>query len=83
MLGNRTAASLARERLRAAGVTREPELVDEHHSSEEGRRRYFQANPPKGWRRLLPIGLQTPPKPYDDYVAILLAERYVRAHTES
>jgi len=52
-------------------------LVDEHRSSEQGRRRYFRANPPRGWRRLLPIGLQTPPRPYDDYVAIILAERYL------
>ena len=83
VLGNRTAAGLVRERLQAAGVTRAPEMVDEHHSSEEGRRRYFLANPPKGWRRLLPIGLQTPPKPYDDYVAVLLAERYTHARAES
>ncbi len=76
VLGNRTAGGSVRERLQAAGVTRVPELVEEHRSSEEGRRRYFRANPPKGWRRLLPIDLQTPPKPYDDYVAILLAERY-------
>jgi hypothetical protein len=83
VMGNRTAGSLVRERLQEAGVRRAPELVDEHRSSEEGRRRYFQANPPKGWRRLLPTSLQTPPKPYDDYVAILLAERYARARSES
>ncbi len=54
-------------------------LVDEHHSTEEGRRRYFRENPPRGWRRLLPLGLQTPPKPYDDYVAVILAERYLES----
>jgi RNase H-fold protein (predicted Holliday junction resolvase) len=54
-------------------------LVDEHRSTEEGRRRYFRENPPRGWRRLLPLGLQTPPKPYDDYVAVILAERYLES----
>jgi len=52
-------------------------LVDEHRSTEQGRRRYFRHNPPRGWRRLLPLGLQTPPCPYDDYVAVVIAERYL------
>lgn len=78
-VGNRTAASVVRERLSAAGVPLEPVLVDEHHSSEEGRRRYFQANPRKGWRRLVPVSMQTPPTAYDDYVAVILAERYARS----
>ena len=54
-------------------------LVDEHRSTEEGRRRYFRENPPRGWRRLLPLGLQTPPRPYDDYVAVIIAERYLES----
>jgi len=54
-------------------------LVDEHRSTEQGRRRYFRENPPRGWRRLLPLGLQTPPRPYDDYVAVIIAERYLES----
>jgi hypothetical protein len=79
LLGDRTAGKEVRDRLIAAGVTLPPTLVDEHRSSEEGRRRYLLAHPARGWRRLLPLGLQTPPVPYDDYVAIILAERYLRA----
>ncbi len=79
VLGDRTAAKGVRQALREAGVSLTPTVVDEHRSSEEGRRRYFQANPPRGWRRLLPVTLQTPPGPYDDYVAVVLAERYVRS----
>jgi hypothetical protein len=76
VVGDRTAAN---EILRAlsARVRVQTALVDEHRSSEQGRRRYFRENPPRGWRRLLPIGLQTPPRAYDDYVAIVLAERYL------
>ena len=79
VVGSRTAGGQVREALRHAGVALEPVLVEEHRSSEEGRRRYFAANPPKGWRRLLPISMQTPPTPYDDYVAVILAERYLRS----
>jgi hypothetical protein len=49
--------------------------VDEAGTTLLARARYFREHPPSGWRRLLPVGLQTPPEPYDDYVAILLAER--------
>lgn len=50
--------------------------VDERHTTEKARARYWRHNPPRGWRRLLPVTLQVPPVPVDDYVAILLAERY-------
>lgn len=53
-------------------------VVNEAYTSEEARRRYLRENPPKGWRRLIPSWLRTPDRPYDDYVAIILAERYWR-----
>ena len=77
LLGDRTAAKEVGRRLRESGCPLEPLLIDEHRSSEEGRRRYLRDNPRRGWRRLLPIGLQTPPRAYDDYVAVILAERYL------
>lgn len=51
-------------------------LVDEFKTSEEARLRYVKENPPTGWKRLIPQSLRTPDAPYDDYVAIILAERY-------
>lgn len=77
LLGDRTAAKEVGRRLGRSECPLEPVLVDEHRSSEQGRRRYFRDNPRRGWRRLLPIGLQTPPRAYDDYVAVILAERYL------
>ena len=78
VLGDRTGAqdvaAAIDARANAAAV-----LVDEHRSTEHGRRRYFRDNPPRGWRRLLPLGLQTPPCPYDDYVAVVIAERYLES----
>ena len=54
------------------------QVMNESYTSEEARRRYLRDNPPKGWRRLIPACLRTPDKPYDDYVAVILAERYWR-----
>jgi RNase H-fold protein (predicted Holliday junction resolvase) len=51
-------------------------LVDEAHSSEEARRR-FVMDRTRGWRRLVPVSLRYPNEPYDDYVAVILAERYL------
>lgn len=51
-------------------------LLDEHMSTVEAKALYWELNPPTGWRRLLPVSLQTPPVPIDDYVAIILARRY-------
>ena len=51
-------------------------VVDERNSTWEARLRYWLAHPPSGWRKLLPIGLLTPPCAIDDFAAIILGERY-------
>jgi RNase H-fold protein (predicted Holliday junction resolvase) len=51
--------------------------VDEYETTRFARTLYFSENPPAGWRRLVPIGLQVPPRPVDDYAAILIARRYL------
>jgi len=53
-------------------------LVDEHLSTQEARIRYFRENQPQGLKKFLPITMQTPPEPYDHYVALILAERYLQ-----
>ena len=52
--------------------------VEEAYTSEEARKRWVQDNPPMGLQRLLPQSLRCPDAPYDDYVAIILAERWWR-----
>jgi hypothetical protein len=49
-------------------------VVEEAHTTERARRRYWVENPPRGWRRFVPRGMLTPPEPYDDLAAVLLAE---------
>lgn len=51
--------------------------VPERRTSEMARRRYLTEHPARGWRRLIPLGLRTPDQPYDDYVAVILAERHI------
>lgn len=54
-----------------------PRLVDEKHTTELAKLRYFQEYPPKGVWRMVPLGLQTPPTCYDDFAAVVMAERYL------
>ncbi|MBS2035469.1 Holliday junction resolvase RuvX [bacterium] len=50
------------------------EVVDEFRTTERARGRYFQDHPPRGFWRLVPLGLQTPAVAIDDYAAIVMAE---------
>ena len=52
-------------------------LVDERETTLRARALYFADHPPRGWRRLLPISMQVPPRPIDDYAAALIARRYL------
>lgn len=60
-----------------SGLGRPVELVPERGTSLEARRRYFRDHPPRGLARLVPEGLRVPPRPVDDYVAVILAERFL------
>jgi RNase H-fold protein (predicted Holliday junction resolvase) len=54
-------------------------VVDEKDTTYQARERYWEHNPRRGWRRILPSTLQVPPEPLDDFVALILAERVLRA----
>lgn len=58
-------------------------LVDEYETTRGARSLYFADHPPRGWRRLLPIGLQVPRGPVDDYAAILIARRFLARGAEA
>lgn len=74
-LGEGTNARRVRAALGSLGLP--VDLVDEYETSRAARALYFREHPPRGWRRLVPIGLQLPPRPIDDYAAILIARRYL------
>lgn len=77
IIGNGTTSTQA---VRSAGkASKLPvELINEEYTSMLARKHYFEDNPPRGLRRLIPVSLQTPDRPYDDYVAIILAKRYLQ-----
>lgn len=74
-LGDGTGSAAARAALEGAGHP--VRLVDERHSSEEGRRLYFRDHPPRGLARLLPPGLRSPGRLVDDYAAYAIALRWL------
>lgn len=52
-------------------------LIDERGTTLAARERFWQLEPPRGWRRLVPKGLRLPPRDWDDVVAQLLLERHL------
>lgn len=52
--------------------------VPESHTTERARKRYWQENPLSGLAKLWPTSLRTPPCPVDDWVAIILAEDWLK-----
>ena len=77
VIGDRTYSKKVRESLQSLNLA--IESVDENRSSIEGRYRYLKENT-TGLAKLLPIGLRTPKQPYDDYVAVVLAERFLKGN---
>ena len=53
-------------------------VIDERDTSLQARERYWEHHPRRGLRRLLPATMQTPPDPFDDFVALILAERVLQ-----
>lgn len=77
VIGDRTHSQKIRAKLQLFNLPIEP--VDENRSSLEGRYRYLKENT-TGLAKLLPVSLRTPKRPYDDYVAVVLAERFLKKH---
>ena len=76
IIGSGTGSAPLRKALHSEFGKIPVESIDEHRSSERARARYLAHTIPYGWRRLIPPSLRTPDRPYDDYVAVILAEDY-------
>lgn len=77
IVGGGTGSADIADRLRRE-LQIEPKIVDESHTTERAKFRYFKDYPPKGFWRLVPLGLRTPPRPYDDYAAVVMAEDFFK-----
>ncbi len=77
IIGDRTGKDEVR-RILAVELTGLPvAVVEEGHTTLLARQRYFADHPARGWRRLLPVTMQVPPEPYDDYAAQVILERFL------
>lgn len=74
-MGTGTHAAAVTARLADLGIP--IVMVDERETTLRARSLYFADHPPRGWRRLIPLGMQLPPRPIDDYAAVLIARRYL------
>ena len=74
-LGRGTNAKPVAEALASLGLP--IRWVNEYETTRHARDLFFADHPPRGWRRLLPRGLQVPGRPIDDYAAILIGRRYL------
>ncbi len=77
VLGSGTAASAVSDLIKDLDLGIPVRVGEERNSTREARDRYFQDHPPTGLWRLVPLGLQIPPVPVDDYAALIIAERYI------
>ena len=75
IMGDGTTSADAKKRVEALGVS--VTLVDEYRTTDAAKCAYWEAHPPRGWRRLMPRGMLVPPVPVDDFVAVILAQRFL------
>ena len=78
ILGNGTNYKQIEKKLREHFPQLKIILIEEDFSTLEARKKYFEAYPPRGIFKLIPLSLRVPPCHYDDFVAVLLAEKYFR-----
>ena len=51
------------------------QLVKERNTTLEARKVYWKIHRPRGWRRLIPLSLQVPPRSIDDLAAYCILQR--------
>ncbi len=78
ILGNGTNYKQIEKKLREHFPQLKIILIEEDFSTLEARKKYFKAHPPRGISKLIPLSLRVPPCHYDDFVAVLLAEKYFK-----
>ena len=78
ILGNGTNYKKIEERLKNNFPQLKIILIEEKFSTLGARKKYFEAYPPQGISKFIPLSLRVPPGYYDDFAAVLLAEKYFR-----
>ena len=79
IIGNSTTSKAMRQTLKTLAPALDVIAVEEKNSTLEARALYWREKPPRGWRRVLPLSLQEPPEPVDDFAAVILAQRFFKS----
>jgi RNase H-fold protein (predicted Holliday junction resolvase) len=82
VLGNGTNSSNIGESVKRVLPDVMVTVVEEAHSTEEARTLYWQEDPPKGLKKLIPLGMLVPPVPLDAYAAVILVRRFLEDNYE-
>ena len=77
VIGNGTTSNEAQNRIKNECPGLKLVEVDEYFTTQLARGEYWKVKPPKGWRKLIPTSMQVPPEPVDDFVAVILARRFL------
>lgn len=77
VIGDKTGGGLVEGKIRESQLSVEIVRMEEHLTSIEAKVRFFKDNPPKGIWRLVPLAFQSPSRSVDDYVALILGERFI------
>ena len=79
VLGHATSSATLRAELESIAQAGDATIfvIDETGSTLEARELYWEKFPPRGLKKLLPLSLQVPPVPLDDFAAIVLARRFL------
>lgn len=77
VMGNGTSSKEKAKQIKSHFQKQEFFLINEYRTTDEARKLYFKKNPPKGLKRLIPIGMQVPPVPIDDYAAIVIGLKFL------
>ena len=77
VLGNGTTSQAMTDTLKKLLPGLAINVVEESYSTEEARKLYWELHPPRGLKRLLPLGLQVPPENLDGLAAVVLVRRFI------
>ncbi len=78
VMGNGTKCAVLCKLFNSLELDIEIKLGDEKNTTFMARSIYFKENPPKGIWKFIPISMQFPPRPIDDYAALLIGENYLK-----
>lgn len=83
VMGQGTAADAVHQKLLQFLLPDQISLVSEANTTLLARQRYWKDHAPGCLMRLIPSGMRIPPRPVDDYAAVVIGERYLAEQVQA